>query len=214
MPTPSAPGINAVGSSRETRLLPLKPKAGRILDLYERSWKEKPLKCDEFVISAMKRPAFKRGGKNISRFRRPANVRCGLNISTVVVEPGPTWRPSMSRTPASSVVAKQPPALHRLTALSSKSLTRPPYNDARRVFLDRRQRQFAPWKGLRDQTQGALPTPHLSMDRSPPVGSIRLRATSPSSRERCSHRTTSPTWVNLPNVYSTSNTTGNPLPNP
>jgi len=52
-------------------------KAGRILDLYARTWEGKPLKDDEFVISADEKTSIQaRRRKHPTRACRPRGARC------------------------------------------------------------------------------------------------------------------------------------------
>ncbi len=85
-------------------------KAGRILDLYARAAASTP---------------------------RSVAVRalpCMSSMSTSVAAPGPTSRRWMSTEPDSLADAKRAIASHPLTGLVEQVMTRPPYNDARRVF--------------------------------------------------------------------------------
>ena len=78
------------------------PKAGRILDLYERVWEEHSLTADEFVISADEKTSIQ------------ARRRCHP-------APGPTWPPWMCIRPGSLAAASPPPGSPHSTAWSSRS---------------------------------------------------------------------------------------------
>jgi hypothetical protein len=109
-------------------------KASRILDLYARTWEDKLLKDDEFVISADEKTSIQaRRRKHPTRPCRPRGTmrvaheyfRCGawtyiagLDVHTARV---------FGRCEPNNGIAP----FDRLVA---QVMTRPPYNDARRVF--------------------------------------------------------------------------------
>ena len=109
-------------------------KANRILDLYERSWKDKPLKGDEFVISADEKtsiPARRRKHPTLpATSQRPMRVeheyqRCGAwaYIAALDVHHARVF----GRCETTTGIAP-------FDRLVEQVMTRPPYNDARRVF--------------------------------------------------------------------------------
>lgn len=109
-------------------------KAGRILDLYERVWNRKPLRDDEFVISADEKTSI--------QARRPCHAtlppqpkmmmkveheykRCGAwaYLAALDVHRAKVFGRCESRT-----------GIAPFDRLVDQVMTRPPYNDARRVF--------------------------------------------------------------------------------
>ena len=109
-------------------------KANRILDLYERSWKGKPLKTDEFVISAdektsiqarrRKHPTLPAAPKRPMRLEHEYS-RCGAwaYIAALDVHRARVF----GRCETTTGIAP-------FDRLVEQVMTRPPYNDARRVF--------------------------------------------------------------------------------
>lgn len=109
-------------------------KAGRILDLYERQWQGKPLRGDEFVISADEKTRIQaRRRKPATRACRPRSRmrveheywRCGAwtYIAGLDVHNARIF----GRCEAANGIAP-------FDRLVEQILTRPPYNDARRIF--------------------------------------------------------------------------------
>ena len=109
-------------------------KAGRILDLYARQWQDKPLKDDEFVISADEKTSIQaRRRKHATqrcRPRTPMHVeheyfRCGAwtYIAALDVHHARVF----GRCETKNGIAP-------FDRLVEQVMTRPPYNDARRVF--------------------------------------------------------------------------------
>src|SRR6202171_365700 len=109
-------------------------KANRILDLYDRSWKGRPLKSDEFVISAdektsvqarrRKHPTLPPAAKRPMRIEHEHH-RCGGSayIAALDVHHARVF----GRCEATTGIAP-------FDRLVEQVMTRPPYNDARRVF--------------------------------------------------------------------------------
>lgn len=109
-------------------------KASRILDLYARCWNDQPLKEDEFVISAdektsvqarqRKHPTLASAPKHPMRVEHEYK-RCGAwaYMAALDVHHARVF----GRCEASTGIAP----FHRLV---EQVMTRPPYNDARRVF--------------------------------------------------------------------------------
>ena len=109
-------------------------KAGRILDLYARQWQEKPLKDDEFVISADEKTSIQaRRRKHATQSCRPRTpmrveheyFRCGAwtYIAALDVHHARIFGRCESKN-----------GIAPFDRLVEQVMTRPPYNDARRVF--------------------------------------------------------------------------------
>ena len=109
-------------------------KASRILDLYERTWKDKPLKDDEFVISADEKTSIQARRRKHPTLpaapKRPMRVeheygRCG---AWAYIEGLDVHRARVfGRCETTTGIAP-------FDRLVEQVMTRPPYNDARRVF--------------------------------------------------------------------------------
>jgi hypothetical protein len=109
-------------------------KAGRLLDLYARQWMDQPLKSDEFVISADEKTSIQaRRRKHASRSCRPRHMmrveheygRCGAwtYLTALDVHHARIF----GRCETNNGIAP-------FDRLVEQVMTRPPYNDARRVF--------------------------------------------------------------------------------
>jgi DDE superfamily endonuclease len=109
-------------------------KAGRLLDLYAREWEGKPLKDDEFVISADEKTSIQaRRRKHPTHACRPRRAmrveheygRCGAwaYMAALDVHHARVF----GRCEAKNGIAP-------FDRLVEQVMTRPPYNDARRVF--------------------------------------------------------------------------------
>lgn len=109
-------------------------KAGRLLDLYAREWEGKPLKDDEFVISADEKTSIQaRRRKHPTRACRPRTAmrveheyfRCGAwaYIAALDVHHARIF----GRCETKNGIAP-------FDRLVEQVMTRPPYHDARRVF--------------------------------------------------------------------------------
>ena len=109
-------------------------KAGRLLDLYARGWENKPLKDDEFVISADEKTSIQaRRRKHPTHACRPRAAmhveheyfRCGAwtYIAALDVHQARVF----GRCETQNGIAP-------FDRLVEQVMTRPPYNDARRVF--------------------------------------------------------------------------------
>lgn len=109
-------------------------KAGRILDLYARQWQGKQLKDDDLSSPPTKRRAFRHGaGSTLPRAAVRA-LPCASNTSTSDPVPGPTsprWTSIQARVFGRCEVKNGILPFDRLV---EQTMTRPPYNDARRVF--------------------------------------------------------------------------------
>jgi hypothetical protein len=93
-------------------------KAGRLLDLYERTWAGRPLGQKDFVISADEtKPA--RGFTRLCRRRRIS--RCGLSTNTSGAAPGLISPPGTCIAPRCSAGANTKAGSPPLTGWSSKS---------------------------------------------------------------------------------------------
>jgi len=132
MKTPFAPGTH------RSWIFPRDPafavKANRILDLYERSWNGKPLQSDEFVISADEKTSIQARQRRHQTLpaapKRPMRVeheygRCGAwaYIAALDVHRARVF----GRCETTTGIAP-------FDRLVEQVMTRPPYNDARRVF--------------------------------------------------------------------------------
>jgi hypothetical protein len=109
-------------------------KAGRLLDLYARQWQDKPLKDDEFVISADEKTSIQaRRRKHPTRSCRPRHPmrveheynRCGAwaYLTALDVHNARVF----GRCETKNGIAP-------FDRLVEQVMTRPPYDDARRVF--------------------------------------------------------------------------------
>lgn len=109
-------------------------KAGRILDLYARQWEGKPLEDDEFVISADEKTSIQaRRRKHPTRACRPRGTmqveheyfRCGAwtYIAGLDVHNARIFGR-----------CEEQNGIEPFDRLVEQVMTRPPYNDARRVF--------------------------------------------------------------------------------
>ena len=109
-------------------------KAGQVLDLYAREWKGKALKDDEFVISADEKTSIQ------ARRRKHATQKCRPNTSMRVEH-------EYTRCGAWAYIAgldvhharifgrcEAKNGIGPFDRLVEQVMTRPPYNDARRVF--------------------------------------------------------------------------------
>ena len=109
-------------------------KAGRLLDLYARSWEGKPLKSDEFVISADEKTSIQaRRRKHPTQPCRPGRSmrveheygRCGAWVYLAALDV------HHARVFGRCEVKNGIAPFERLV---EQVMTRPPYNEARRVF--------------------------------------------------------------------------------
>lgn len=109
-------------------------KAGRILDLYAREWEGKPLKDDEFVISADEKTSIQaRRRKHPTQPCRPGRSmqveheykRCGAWVYVTALDVHHAR--VFGRCETKNGIAP-------FDRLVEQVMTRPPYNDARRVF--------------------------------------------------------------------------------
>lgn len=109
-------------------------KAGRILDLYQRKWAGKPLKNDEFVISADEKTSIQaRRRKHPTLPTQPGRpmrveheyTRCGAWAYFAALDVHHTR--VFGRCESANGIAP-------FDRLVEQVMTRPPYNDARRVF--------------------------------------------------------------------------------
>jgi hypothetical protein len=109
-------------------------KAGRILDLYQRKWAGKPLRNDEFVISADEKTSIQaRRRKHPTLPTQPGRpmrveheyTRCGAWAYFAALDVHHTR--VFGRCESANGIAP-------FDRLVEQVMTRPPYNDARRVF--------------------------------------------------------------------------------
>lgn len=109
-------------------------KGGRILDLYERRWNDKPLKDDEFVISADEKTSIQaRARKHPTRACRAGSPmrleheyrRCGAWTYLAALD---------VHNPRVFGRCEEKNGIAPFDRLIDQVMTRPPYSDARRVF--------------------------------------------------------------------------------
>jgi hypothetical protein len=172
MKTPFDRGITAVGSFRATPDFAV--KAGRILDLYARQWQGRALKDDEFVISADEKTSIQaRCRKHATQTCRP---RTPMHVEheyfrrgawTYIAGLGVHHARIFGRCESKDGIAP-------FDRLVEQVMTRPPYNDARRVFwiVD----NCSVHRGARPLSVYELSTldSRSCMPRFMPVGSTRL----------------------------------------
>ena len=109
-------------------------KAGRLLDLYDRQWEDKPLKTDEFVICADEKTSIQ------ARRRLHPTEPCGPGRPVRVenrYQRGGAWVYLSALDVHHARVFGRCEAVNGIAAFDSlveQVMTRPPYNDARRVF--------------------------------------------------------------------------------
>ena len=109
-------------------------KAGRILDLYARQWQEKPLKDDEFVISADEKTSIQaRRRKHATQCCRP---RTPMHVEHEYFRCGAWTYIAALDVHRARVFGRCEPqnGIAPFNRLVEQVMTRPPYNDARRVF--------------------------------------------------------------------------------
>ena len=125
--TPSAPGSTrgAAGSSLARPRLP--SKAGRILDLYHRTWQGAPLHESDFVLSADEKTSIQaRQRRHPTPAPRNPASRPRSSTNTNASAPGPTSPLAMSIGPSCSAVANPSPASPPSSASSTKSCSSRP----------------------------------------------------------------------------------------
>ena len=109
-------------------------KAGRLLDLYARQWEGKALKDDEFVISADEKTSIQaRRRKHATRTCRP---RAAMRVEHEYFRCG-AWAYMAALDVHHARVFGRCEAKNGIAPfdrLVEQVMTRPPYNDARRVF--------------------------------------------------------------------------------
>jgi DDE superfamily endonuclease len=109
-------------------------KAGRILDLYARQWQDRPLKDDEFVISADEKTSIQ------ARRRKHATQRCRprtpMHVEHEYFRCGAWTYIAALDVHCARVFGRCEPnnGIAPFDRLVEQVMTRPPYNDARRVF--------------------------------------------------------------------------------
>jgi hypothetical protein len=109
-------------------------KGGRILDLYQRFWNDKPLKDDEFVISADEKTSIQARARKhptlACRAGSPMRVeheytRCGAWVYLAALD---------VHNPRIFGRCEEKNGIAPFDRLIDQVMTRPPYSDARRVF--------------------------------------------------------------------------------
>ena len=109
-------------------------KAGRLLDLYAREWEGKPLKDDEFVISADEKTSIQaRRRKHPTHACRP---RAAMRVEHEYWRCGALAYLSALDVHHARVFGRCEPqnGIAPFDRLVEQVMTRPPYHDARRVF--------------------------------------------------------------------------------
>jgi hypothetical protein len=109
-------------------------KAGRILDLYARTWDGKPMKDDEFVISADEKTSIQaRRRKHPTRACRP---RASMRVEHEYFRCGAVTYIAGLDVHNARIFGRCEPqnGIAPFDRLVEQVMTRPPYNDARRVF--------------------------------------------------------------------------------
>ena len=109
-------------------------KANRILDLYERSWKGKPLKSDEFVISADEKTSIQ--ARRRKHPTLPAAPKCGMRVEHEYHRCG-AWAYIAALDVHHARIfgrCETTTGIAPCDRLVEQVMTRPPYHDARRVF--------------------------------------------------------------------------------
>ncbi len=97
------------------------PKAGRILDLYERVWDAQPLTADDFVISADEKTSIQ--ARRRCHPTQPPQPGAMMKVEHELRAParGPTWPPWTCIRPASSAAASPRPGSPRSTPTGGAS---------------------------------------------------------------------------------------------
>jgi hypothetical protein len=184
-------------------------KAGRVLDLYARQWQDRSLRSDEFVISADEKTSIqarrRKHPTQTCRPRTPMHVkheyfRCGAWTYIAALDVHHTR--IFGRCESSNGIGP-------FDRLVEQVMTRPPYDDARQVFFGSSTiAQLTAEPKPLSAYEAGIPGLPSCMLLYTPVGSTRSRSTSPSSRERSSRPTISPTSTQPPNVSSIFSATG------
>src|SRR5579885_1842914 len=184
-------------------------KAGPILDLYERVWEGVPLGADDYVISADEKTSIQ------ARRRKQPTLPAAPNRPTRVEHEYfregawtylAAWDVHRAKVFGRCEVKSGIAPVDRLVA---EVMSQEPYKSARRVFwiMDNgsahRGQKAASACGKHGRT------PSSSILRSTPVGSIRSKSISRSSREKSSRPMTFPLWpisnsVSLPSSATTN----------
>jgi len=109
-------------------------KAGRILDLYARTWEDNPLKEDEFVISADEKTSIQ--ARRRKHPTRPCHPRGTMQVEHEYFRCGAWTYIAGLEVHNARVFGRCEPknGIAPLDRLVEQVMTRPPYNDARRVF--------------------------------------------------------------------------------
>jgi hypothetical protein len=109
-------------------------KAGRILDLYERIWRRKPLQDDEFVISADEKTSIQ--GRRRCHSTLPPVPKSAMKVEHEYERCG-AWAYLAALDVHRARVfgrCERKSGAAPFDRLVEQVMTRPPYNDARRVF--------------------------------------------------------------------------------
>src|SRR6516162_1772720 len=167
-------------------------KAGRILDLYARVWQGKPLHSSEFVICADEKTSIQARRRKQPTLPVAAGRPCGLNTSISGKVLGPIWQLGTSTVPSSSDTVKRRVALLPPIASSLRSCAANPTNPLSASFGSWITARLIAVRRQSIASDPAGPTLFWCIPRFMPVGSIKLRSISRSSKERCSRSMTFP----------------------
>lgn len=109
-------------------------KAGRILDLYERHWQEKALRSDEFVISADEKTSIQ--ARRRKHATSPCRPRTSMRVEHEYFRCG-AWTYIAALDVHNARIfgrCESANGIAPFDRLVEQVMTRPPYNDARRIF--------------------------------------------------------------------------------
>jgi len=166
-------------------------KAGRILDLYARQWEGRPLRDDEFVLSADEKTSIQaRIRKHASLPPRPGQpARVEHEYAR-----GGAWAYLAAMDVHRAKFfgrCEQSTGIEPFNRLVTQVMTQPPYRDAQRVFWIMDNGSSHRGQPCVRRLKAASPTSSPCMDRSMQAGSIKSKSTSPSLNAKRSRPTTS-----------------------
>jgi hypothetical protein len=109
-------------------------KAGRLLDLYARTWNDKPLKSDEFVISADEKTSIQ--ARQRKHPTQPPGPRRAMRVEHEYGRCGAWAYMAALDVHHARVIGRceTTTGIGPFDRLVDQVMTRPPYNEARRVF--------------------------------------------------------------------------------
>ncbi len=159
-------------------------KAGRILDLYERVWEERPLTADDFVISADEKTSIQ--ARRRRHATQPTRAGALMKVEHEYERAGAWAYLAALDVHQARLFGRCEPTtgIAPFDRLVAQVMTLPPYRDARRVFWSsttvRRTAVRAPW----NDSSGSIRIWCSCTGPSMPVGSIKSRPTSRSCNAR------------------------------